>query len=68
MSTAIKYLLFALMLASIASIGYWAAFDVAWWKPIVGFADEPRGMVLYILHMGALFGFPLYMTLPRGKP
>jgi len=65
MSAAIKYLLFALMLASITSIVYWAAFDVTWWVPLDGITAQGRTMVLYMLHMAALLGLPFYMCFPR---
>lgn len=60
MKTAITTVLSALMLASIISIGYWAAFDVGWWKPYSGDADMGRAMTLIMLHVMALLGLPLY--------
>jgi hypothetical protein len=66
MKAAIKILLFALMAGSIISISYWAAFDAGWWKPIVqGSFDEGRGMILFMLHMAAILGFPLYCNLRK---
>lgn len=54
----IEITLFILMLAAFGSIGCWAAFDAAWWKPVDH--DAGRSMALYMLHMLSLVGFPFY--------